>query len=324
MKPGALNRAEGEPVSIDFYREFIALGRCLNFTEAAEFLHITQPALSKHIAALEREFDAQLLVRDRRTVQLSEAGRVLFGCATEMVDAYDRAQAAIATVVKSKPIRVDGILYDNTVSSIISLSTVLLNDQHHVPILFEHHEDQPLFDLLEQDKVDVVFAYDEERALTERGLVFLPLVQTQFVAVVDRDHSLANQASLHMEDLKNETFVQFIDEYSVSGWRRIEQVCLAHGFEPKKRPMLGRAVTSYATTSPDGGVLILQKDLRQLKFLEDANRIASIPIIDEDAHFVIYCIFKHENKPRLKPLLNALEESREIIMRHRRSDDAQA
>ena len=309
-------------MNIDYYREFVMVARCLNFTEAAEKLHITQPALSKHIALLEREFNAELLVRDRRTVQLSEAGRILFGCATEIVDAYDRAQAAIATVVKSKPIRVDGILYDNTVSSIISLSTVLLNDQHHVPIVFEHREGLPLFEQLEHDDVDVVFAYDEAKALTERGLVFQPLVQTQFVAVVDRDHPLAGREQLHMEDLRDETFVQFIDEYSVSGWRRIEQVCHLHGFTPKKRPMLGRAVTSYATTSPDGGVLILQKDLRQLKFLEDVNQTVSIPIVDEDAHFVIYGIYKQENEARLRPLLSALEESREIIMRHRRDDEA--
>lgn len=111
-------------MNIDFYREFIVLARCLNLhLKQLRSCHMTQPALSKHIVALEREFDAELFIRDRRTVQLSEAGRILFGCAMEMVDAYDRAQAAIATVVKERPIRVDGILYDNTVSSIISLST---------------------------------------------------------------------------------------------------------------------------------------------------------------------------------------------------------
>lgn len=302
---------------IDHYREFLVLARCLNYTEAAEKLHITQPALSKHIVALEREFNAELFIRDRRAVQLSEAGRILFGSATEIVDAYDRAQAAIATVVKERPIRVDGILYDNTISSIVSLSTVLLNDQHHVPILFERHEGQSLFDLLERDEVDMVLAYDETRALVERDLVFHPLTQTQFVAIIDKDHPLAQRTELSIEDLRNETFVQFIDEYSISGWRRIEQVCRAHGFTPKKRPCLGRPATSYATTAPDGGVLIVQKDLRQLKFLGDVNGTVALPLVDDDAHFVIYCIYKQENAERLKPLVDALEESREIILKHR-------
>ena len=101
-----------------------------------------------------------------------------------------------------------------------------------------------------------------------------------------------------------------------------DRICREHGFEPKKRPKLGRAVTSYATTSPDGGVLILQKNLRQLKFLEDVNQTVSIPFTDEDAHFIIYCIYKRENEERLRPLIDALDESREIIMRHRRDDGA--
>ena len=306
---------------IDFYREFIVLARCLNYTEAAEKLHMAQPALSKHIVALEREFNAELFIRDRRNVQLSEAGRILFGCAMEIVDAYDRAQAAIATVVKERPIRVDGILYDNTVSSIISLSTVLLNDQRHVPILFDHHEGRPLFEQLEQDEVDMVFAYDEARALEERGLVFRPLVQTPFVAVVDQDHPLAKHSEISIDDLSDETFIQFIDEYSVSGWRRIEQICREHGFEPKKRPKLGRAVTSYATTRPTRRAHLAEES-QALKFLEDVNQTVSIPFTDEDAHFIIYCIYKRENEERLRPLIDALDESREIIMRHRRDDGA--
>ena len=39
----------------------------------------------------------------------------------------------------------------------------------HVPILFEHHQDRPLFDQLDRDEVDMVFAYDEAHALEERG-----------------------------------------------------------------------------------------------------------------------------------------------------------
>ena len=224
---------------IDFYREFIVLARCLNYTEAAEKLHMAQPALSKHIVALEREFNAELFIRDRRNVQLSEAGRILFGCAMEIVDAYDRAQAAIATVVKERPIRVDGILYDNTVSSIISLSTVLLNDQRHVPILFDHHEGRPLFEQLEQDEVDMVFAYDEARALEERGLVFRPLVQTPFVAVVDQDHPLAKHSEISIDDLSDETFIQFIDEYSVSGWRPSSRYAESTGSSRRNAPSSG-------------------------------------------------------------------------------------
>ena len=57
---------------------FIVLAECLNFREAAEKLYITQPALSKQIAALEKELDVMLFVRDKRKgTRLTPAGAML-------------------------------------------------------------------------------------------------------------------------------------------------------------------------------------------------------------------------------------------------------
>lgn len=303
---------------IDYYREFLELARCLNFTEAANNLHITQPALSKHVTALEKEYNAELFIRTRRNVQLSEAGRILYGAATTIVDSYDRAMQDIAAITEEDPIRVDGILYDSTISSIISMSTILLDDSHKTPVIFSHEEDAPLFDLLEEGKIDVVFAYENEAEMNEKGFVCKPLSRSQFVAVVDTKHPLARKKSLRIEDLKDETFIQFVDEYSISGWKRIEAVCSAHGFEPKTRPILGRSITSYVTTPPGDDVLILQQNMRQIKTFSETGNVACIPIEDKDAAFVIYYMYKKENEERLKHLIEALEESKNIIFTHRK------
>ena len=47
-------------MNIETCREFIELAQCLNFTKAAGNLNITQPALSKHMLALEKEFGIEL------------------------------------------------------------------------------------------------------------------------------------------------------------------------------------------------------------------------------------------------------------------------
>lgn len=59
--------AEGGVImNIESCREFIELAQCLNFTEAAGNLNITQPALSKHMLALEKEFGIELLDRGKK------------------------------------------------------------------------------------------------------------------------------------------------------------------------------------------------------------------------------------------------------------------
>ncbi|MDR1015315.1 MAG: LysR family transcriptional regulator [Coriobacteriales bacterium] len=64
-------------VRTEHLREFVVLAERGSFTGAAHELHLTQSALSKHIAALEREFDVELFVRDRAGVRLTKAGDAL-------------------------------------------------------------------------------------------------------------------------------------------------------------------------------------------------------------------------------------------------------
>ncbi|USA43188.1 LysR family transcriptional regulator [Spongiibacter taiwanensis] len=56
---------------------FLAVAESQSFSLAAETLHITQPAVSKRISALEKQLDCRLFDRIGRNVHLTEAGRAL-------------------------------------------------------------------------------------------------------------------------------------------------------------------------------------------------------------------------------------------------------
>ena len=77
-------------------RYFVAVAEELNFTRAAERLHISQPALSKQIRGLETALRAQLFARDRRQVALTAAGRALLDVARPLLDRWDEGTATVA------------------------------------------------------------------------------------------------------------------------------------------------------------------------------------------------------------------------------------
>lgn len=77
-------------------RYFVAVAEELNFTRAAERLHLSQPALSKQIRGLETALRAQLFARDRRQVSLTAAGRALLDAARPLLDHWDEGIAAVA------------------------------------------------------------------------------------------------------------------------------------------------------------------------------------------------------------------------------------
>ena len=80
-------------------RYFVAVAEELNFTRAAQRLHISQPALSKQIQGLESSLRAQLFLRDRRQVSLTAAGEALLNVARPLLERWDEGTAEVADAV---------------------------------------------------------------------------------------------------------------------------------------------------------------------------------------------------------------------------------
>jgi LysR family transcriptional regulator, glycine cleavage system transcriptional activator len=66
---------------LDLVRTFVAVGRRMSFTNAAQDLCLTQPAISRQIHLLETRLGARLFVRGHRSITFTPAGRHLFDTA---------------------------------------------------------------------------------------------------------------------------------------------------------------------------------------------------------------------------------------------------
>jgi DNA-binding transcriptional LysR family regulator len=85
-----------EPANLKSFYQVVVSG---SFSKAAGQLFISQPALSRQIAALEKELGLQLFYRQSRQVSLTEAGRRLFVYAEKIVGLFNEAQKEMSELI---------------------------------------------------------------------------------------------------------------------------------------------------------------------------------------------------------------------------------
>lgn len=88
------------PVELRSLRAFVAVADAGSLSAAARRLHLSQPALSQTITALERELNVPLLVRTRSGVHPTDAGQTLVGEARAVLARHDQALRAMAAHTK--------------------------------------------------------------------------------------------------------------------------------------------------------------------------------------------------------------------------------
>ncbi|ADV00384.1 LysR substrate-binding protein [Alicycliphilus denitrificans BC] len=79
-------------------RYFVAVATTRNFTRAAEQMHIAQPPLSRQIQQLEDELGVQLIQRNSRPVRLTEAGRLVYEQALQVLHRVEQMKNAARQV----------------------------------------------------------------------------------------------------------------------------------------------------------------------------------------------------------------------------------
>ncbi|WP_345003102.1 LysR family transcriptional regulator [Nonomuraea helvata] len=104
-------------MDLDTVRTFVAAADAGQFQEAAAELAVTQQAVSKRIAALERNLGVRLFTRTARGAELTIDGQAFLPHARELLRVAERAVASVRT--GSRPLRVDMIASRSAASGLM-------------------------------------------------------------------------------------------------------------------------------------------------------------------------------------------------------------
>lgn len=189
-------------MTIDQLQYFLAISQCRSFTMAANHLYISQPALSKSIAALERELQVQLLVRNTKTVALTPAGEEFARTCQEMMETFrdglNKMMFMSGTVSGRVTVGISNQYVDNFVIGLIrSLQ------QAYPLIQLELHFFPPngLLRAIDNHSIDIIFSSDVPRG---NQLSSKLLKQYRNCMLLPDNHPLADRTELSFAELKNE------------------------------------------------------------------------------------------------------------------------
>lgn len=154
-----------------------------SLTQAADLLHIAQPALSQQLATLEGEVRQQLLLRTKRGVTPTEAGKVLYRHAQLILRQCDQARVDMEAAGRGISGAVAVGLAPGTAAAGLALPLLRTVSARHPGVLLYLNETygSTLSELVMNGRMDLAVLYGGRVAV--HGLRFLPLLKEQLFVV---------------------------------------------------------------------------------------------------------------------------------------------
>ncbi len=184
---------------------FFKAAEKLSFSEAAEELFLTQPAVTFQIKKLEDHFGIPLFYREKNRISLTEAGETLFQEAKKILSCYEEAERAIGEI--------SGIVQGRIV---VGASTTM--GEYILPQILGDFETrypdvETLLEIGNSDRIlnGVLSRYLDVGILAEevknRELHQEKIIEDELVLIASPKHPLSKQKKIVLQDLEDQRFI---------------------------------------------------------------------------------------------------------------------
>ncbi|HQT02950.1 MAG: LysR family transcriptional regulator [Thiotrichales bacterium 32-46-8] len=184
---------------------FHTVARVMSFTKAAEILHMTQPAVTFQIKQLEDAFNTRLFDRTHNKITLTEAGRVVYDYAEQILESY----AKMANDVKDLTGDITGALVIGASTTIAEyllprLLGVFKKQFPDVTLRLQVGNTDAIVSMVENNLLDLGIV---EAPVYNKNLEVITCRLDELVVIVPPDHPLAAFDTIRPEQLTQYPFI---------------------------------------------------------------------------------------------------------------------
>ena len=239
-------------------RVFCTVTETKSFSKASEIIHLTQPAVSLQIQALEEVYETKLFDRSSSTVTLTPAGEVLYKYAKEILNLYAQADKDIGEItglVKgSISIGASTTIGNYMLPSVISEFKA---KNPKIKIHLRVGNTKRVVELLNAGNLDLGLVEGE---VTKYKIVSEKLISDEMVLIVPTDHPWAKKKDVSVLDIVKEPFI--IREEGSGTRQVIEKHLLKRGITTQKMnitTVLGSTEAIKDSVESGSGIAIVSK-----------------------------------------------------------------
>lgn len=209
-------------------RYFVALAECLNFTRAAERVHVTQSTLSHQIRQLEEEIGRRLFDRVGKQVVMTDAGEMFLGTATKALRDIDQGLGELkADLLQLKGTVRVGTTHTFNLGFIPECVADFLTRHPTAQVAVEELSADDIGNQVRAGTLDLGITYRPEGL---NDLWFEPLYNEEMALVVSAGHPFARRKRIRMLALHGQRLVLLPQTFAT---RKMLDECLrASGAEP--------------------------------------------------------------------------------------------
>lgn len=193
-------------MNIENLETFLLVAENLSFARAAKFLHISQPAVTKQIRALEDELGTKLFIRSTRNVRLTPSGELFYGDAKEIVRKTRLAIGRVKRQEEEKELLRMGV--SNT-SVLFYLQEIIKKLRESCPAVWpdiECLDCKKILNLFMEHKLDVLF-YFKENLPKEYDIKYVELKRDRLCCLAAKESPLGQKKSISLEELKQHQLI---------------------------------------------------------------------------------------------------------------------
>lgn len=264
--------------------EFNAIALCLNMSAAARSLNVSQPTLSKHLAAAERELGVTLVnrVRGSQSMILTSAGEIFQEKGIDMLNIWNDLNVVLSKHKSSVMLTVGSSLEEVMRAPVMAMQDNLDFGESGIELRWKKPSVMPE-QALRECSLDIAFEPISHRR-DLRGLASIVLATEGMILMCHRDDELAKRDGVSVEALRGLRILSLLKPYALGLSDSIHEACNAHGFSPQFESFSSyeSEVAMFAARLKPGRIAIIPCSFAQV-YQHVVPQACFVPINDEAA-----------------------------------------